>query len=61
VRLDGVNTHMKMDLTPRGVVSSAQVEIRFGSKRYNAFRLATDCVHDWQNFFKKHSIIIGSP
>lgn len=59
--LDGINTHMKIDLTPRGFETSAQVVIIFGSKRYNAFRLATDCVHDWQNFFKKHSIAIDGP
>ncbi len=59
--LDGVNTHLKIDLTPRGFVTSAQVEIIFGGKRYDAFRLASDCVHDWKIFFKKHSIVTGEP
>lgn len=60
-RLESVNTHMKIDLTPRGLVTSAQLEIRVGGKKYNAYRLATDSVAAWKRFFASNSIKIDPP
>jgi hypothetical protein len=60
-RVEAVNTHLKMDLTPKGFVTSAQLEIRVGGKRYNAYRLATDSVAEWKRFFVRNSINIDEP
>ena len=60
-QVENVLTHLKMDITPRGFVSSAQVEIILGGKRYNAYKLATDCVAAWRTFFALNSIIVDEP
>jgi hypothetical protein len=59
-QLDGVLTHINMDIMPGGG-TSAQVEIRMGSKKYNAFKLASDCVAAWDRFFKIHGLDVGQP
>jgi hypothetical protein len=60
-QVEAVNTHLKMDRTPKGFVTSAQLEIRVGGKRYNAYRLATDSVAEWRRFFIRNSINIDEP
>jgi hypothetical protein len=56
-----VNTHINIDLTPAGLVSSAQLEITVGGKPYNAYKLATDGVAAWNTFFARNSINIDPP
>ena len=60
-KLEQVQTHMKIDLTPKGFASSAQLKIIIGGKPYNAYKLATDSVAAWNTFFAQHSIIIDPP
>jgi len=60
-QVEDVRTHIKMDMTTKGFVSSAQLEIILGGKRYNAYKLATDCVAAWKTFFARNSIIIDPP
>jgi hypothetical protein len=60
-QVEQVRTHMKIDLTPKGFVSSAQLEIIVGSKSYNAYKLATDGVAAWKTFIARNSIVIDSP
>jgi hypothetical protein len=60
-QVEQVQTHMKIDLTPKGFVSSAQLKIIIGGKPYNAYKLATDGVAAWNTFFAQHSIIIDPP
>lgn len=56
--VETVNTHLKIDLTPRGIATSAQLKIKVGRKKYNAYRLATDSVSAWKHFFMLNSINI---
>jgi hypothetical protein len=60
-KLEQVQTHMKIDLTPKGFVSSAQLTIIVGGKPYNAYKLATDGVAAWTTFFARNSITIDPP
>jgi hypothetical protein len=60
-QVENVLTHLKIDLTPRGFVSSAQFEIILGSKRYNAYKLASDSVAAWKSFFALNSITLDQP
>jgi hypothetical protein len=60
-QVETINTHLKLDSTPKGFVSSARVEIVMGGKRYNAYKLATDCVAAWRTFFAQNAIVIGQP
>jgi hypothetical protein len=60
-QVEEVRTHMKIDMTTKGFVTSAQLEIILGRKRYNAYKLATDCVAAWKTFFARNSIIIDPP
>ncbi|MEK4034271.1 hypothetical protein WOC76_12595 [Methylocystis sp. IM3] len=60
-QIDNLNTHLKIDLTPKGVVTSGQQEITLGGKRYNAYKLATDSVAAWKSFFALNSISTDPP
>ena len=60
--LDAVLQHTRLDLTPRGFVASAQVEIKTTSgKSYRAFYLATECIRDWDAFLQSQKITIPAP
>jgi hypothetical protein len=52
---------MKIDLRPKGFVTSAQLKITVGGKPYNAYKLATDGVVAWKTFFAQNSITIDPP
>jgi hypothetical protein len=54
--IERVNTHIKLDLTPRGFVASSRLEITVGGKSYDAFTLATECVQAWADFLRKNHI-----
>lgn len=60
-QVEKLNTHLKIDLTPKGFVTSAQQEIILGGKRYNAYKLATDSVAAWKSFLALNSIKIDPP
>jgi hypothetical protein len=53
--------HTRMDITPKGFVCSAQVEIKTATKSYRAFDLATDCIHDWNAFLESNNVTIPAP
>ena len=59
--LEAVLQHTRLDLTPRGFVASAQVEIKTAGKSYRVFDLATECIRDWDAFLKAHNITIPTP
>lgn len=50
------NHHLKMDLTSKGFVTSARMELTIDGKKYDAFALATDCLRDWNKFLKTNGI-----
>lgn len=54
--LEKVITHVNLDLTPRGFVASARLELTIGGKKFDAFSLATDCIKEWDNFLKQNQI-----
>lgn len=56
-----MNTHITFDLTPRGFIASGRLELTIGSKKYDAFSLATDCVKEWDSFLKQNQIQFPTP
>ena len=60
-QIEKINTHMSLDLTPRGWLGSSQVEFVLAGKKYNAYRLATDSVAAWRSFFALHKIVLNEP
>ena len=59
--LEKMNTHVNFDLTSRGFVVSASLELTIGGKKYDAFSLATNCMKEWNNFLKKNQIQFSNP
>ena len=59
--LEKINTHVNFNLTPRGFVASARLELTIGGKKYDAFSLATDCMKEWDNFLAQNQIKFSSP
>lgn len=59
--LEKMNTHVNFDLTPRGFVASARLELTIGGKKYDAFSLATDCIKEWDSFLERNKIKMPSP
>jgi hypothetical protein len=56
-----INTHVKMDLTPRGFVTSSRLELTISGKSYDAFTLATDCLKAWNIYLQKNGIAFWEP
>ena len=56
-----MNTHVNFDLTPRGFVASARLELTIGGKKYDAYSLATDCIKEWDSFLEQNQIKFSSP
>jgi hypothetical protein len=52
-----INTHMKLDLTPRGFVASSRLEINVSGTAHDAFELATECVKAWDAYLQKEGIV----
>ena len=59
--LEAVLQHTKLDLTPKGFVASAQVEIKTAGKSYRGFDLATECIRDWDAFLSAANITVPQP
>lgn len=55
--LEKINTHINFDLTPRGFVSSSRLELTISAEKYDAFRLANECIIEWNKFIKLNNII----
>lgn len=55
--LGKTNKHLRLDLTPTGFVGSARMELTISGEKYDAFSLATDCIKEWSNYFKKNGIV----
>lgn len=53
-KLEEINTHVNLDLTPRGFVASGRLELTIDDKKYDAFSLATDCMKEWDNFLEQN-------
>ncbi len=54
--LEKINTHVNFDLTPRGFVASARLELTIGGKKYDAFSLATNCMQEWHAFLEQNQV-----
>lgn len=59
--IEKMNTHVNIDLTPRGVISFARLELTISGKKYNAFLLATDCMKEWDDFLEQNLIKLPAP
>jgi hypothetical protein len=59
--LEMINTHMKVDITPTGIVASSQLELTISGGKYNAFELATACVREWDRFLEENRVTISHP
>lgn len=59
--IEKMNTHINFDLTSRGFIASACLEITISGKKYDAFSLATDCMKDWDNFLERNKIEFSAP
>ncbi|MBU6141678.1 hypothetical protein KGO95_00980 [Patescibacteria group bacterium] len=55
-RLEKINTHIKINFTPRGLVASSTLELTISNKKYNAFKLASECIEEWRNFIALNKI-----
>lgn len=52
-----INTHMKIDLMPRGFVASSHLEIHAGGAAHDALELGTECVKAWDAYLKNEGIV----
>ncbi|OIR16083.1 hypothetical protein GALL_35880 [mine drainage metagenome] len=55
--LEGINTHMRMDLTPKGFVMSSSLELTISGKKHDAFELAKRCIEEWDLFLISNKIV----
>lgn len=59
--IEKVNTHINLDLTPRGFVATSRLELTIGGEKYDAFALATDCMNEWDKFLKQNNVVFLAP
>jgi len=50
--LDGLNTHVKFDLTNNGFIASSKLEVTIDGQKYNSLDLARNCIKEWNIFLK---------
>jgi hypothetical protein len=53
-----INQHSRLDMTPRGFVASARLEVTVDGVPMDALTLAKDCVAEWDGFLQRHGIIV---
>lgn len=56
-----INTHIKMDYTPNGIISASHITISTSSRTFDALDIASQCIDDWDSFLRNNSIIISQP
>lgn len=59
--LEKINTHINFDLTPRGFVASSRLELTISGEKYDAFKLATECLKEWETFLGLNKISFPAP
>lgn len=55
--LEKINTHVNFDLTSKGFVASSRLELTISGEKYDAFKLATQCIEEWKKFIDLNSVI----
>lgn len=60
-QLEKINTHIRIDLTPNGFVTSSSLELTLSGEKYDAFTLATECLEEWRIYFGQNNIIFLQP
>ena len=60
-QLEKINTHIRMDLTPRGFVTSSTLELTISGQKYDAFTLATKCLAEWEIYLAQNDIVFPQP
>lgn len=58
-KLEALHTHIKIDLTSSGFTSSSKLDITIDGKKYDAYKLATECLNEWGAFFALYKIDIN--
>jgi len=59
--IERINTHVRMDLTPRGFVASSSLEITISGQKYDAFDLATQCLAEWEKYLGQNGVTFSKP
>jgi hypothetical protein len=59
--IDRINTHVRIDLTPRGFVTSSRLEITISGQSYDALKLAAECVEEWNKYLRENKIVFPEP
>ena len=55
-QINKLNTHVNIDFTPFGVVTSSTQVITVGSKEYSSYELAKNCIMSWQRFLSDNNL-----
>ena len=56
-----INTHIKMDFTPQGIVASSHIEIKTPTRSFNGLDIAGQCIQEWDKFIQNNNVVIPSP
>lgn len=57
--LERINTHVNFDLGSSGFIASARAEVTFDGEGVDTFVLATNCIKDWNLFFRENGVIVN--
>ncbi|HLZ15208.1 MAG TPA: hypothetical protein VKQ34_04430 [Candidatus Saccharimonadales bacterium] len=57
--IEAANVHTTLDLTSQGFIASSRLEITVSGVKYDAFKLATDCIKAWKSFFASNNVSLN--
>jgi len=60
-QLEKINTHVNFDLTPGGFIASSRLELTIDGEKYDALKLATECMEEWDKFLDLNKVIFPDP
>ena len=55
--VERVNTHIKLEMTPRGFVASSTSTVTIGGKIHDTLTLAKQCIEAWDRFLEENNTI----
>ena len=60
--IEKINTHINFVFEPtKGFSTSSSLELTINEQKYDAFKLATECIEAWNTFLGLNHIVIPNP
>lgn len=59
--LSQVNNDVIINFTPNGAITSGRIRITIENNTFDAFKIASECIKEWDLFLEKNNIVFDNP